>query len=87
MYDEYKEMKIRLSLYEADFDINQKSGLLNMIDLYGELATKPYHDLANAIEQWIFKYADANLLQYIQDKKSNIYSKLIDIIRRKLESK
>ena len=79
----YKIFKYFLKKYENTFYEDSNKTLKKMVNLYVKLNQTCFHDLAEAIELWMYNYGDNMILEYIQNKKNNGLIILEDIIKNK----
>ena len=78
----YKVYRHFLKKYENTFCVDCHKALKKMVNLYVKLNSTCFHDLADAIELWIYHYGDNMILEYIQKKRNNELKILEDTITR-----
>ena len=81
----YKIYKHFLKKYENIFYVDGYKALKKMVNLYIKINHTCFHDLADAIELWIYHYGNNMVLEYIQNKRNKRLKTLENTIKNKLQ--
>lgn len=68
MQDDYQEVANLLAEYEAQFKRDPNAALAKMIDLYPRANEALNHDVASAINIWIYQHINKTIGEYLKEK-------------------